>query len=255
MKRLIFIIILIITFIISIFCTSNNTPYHNTNNNLIQNSIDNNSDYIISKETMIVKDINPNDNKGQIEYIISKEYLYTEDWKIIDTVFTSNGFIYYYDDKGNVIEKRPLTEKEDQAEKYNSKYYIENMNEIVKNLKDTENHIVNKGQVKLDSKGRIIEEVIDNNGSETVIKYEYDEKGRIIRKYTIYSEYEYSDAKFTYDENDRVIKITWSFGEFGYSERYYTYKNNLLVEIFEMYRNDIEEGVDYTIKFEYTKKD
>jgi YD repeat-containing protein len=258
MKFKFFIVILIVILLSLTFCNSNKTPDDNDNDNINNNETNEDKDsFLISKEIMYAIFFDHSyDYSELIEYITTKEYFYSEDLEVIDTKITSEALVKNYDDEGNLIDERPLTEEDDQSQEYyDSEYYIEHMDSFVENMKEPGNNIENRGELTYDEEGKIIKEIITyEDGRKEEISYKYDEKGRLIEKSTKFDGYSYDNYKFTYDDKDRVVFVSWGGGEYGFSQKSYTYENSLLVEIFEKSRSDTMVGLDIRIEFEYIKK-
>jgi YD repeat-containing protein len=219
---------------------------------------DNNlSEYKLVKEMMKVEDYEYHFHDGQKEfqYELTKEYIYKDDK--IETKYNLDATCIIYNDDGSIREKRPMKEGEDKDEWTNGDFYLENMDEIVNDVKDPKNTVNPTGDIRTNSQGQVIEEVIYNERGEKFIhKYNYDKKGRLIRK-ELNSNIQgyFSKYSYTYDEHNRVINVHAGHGMMGSEDTSYTYDDRgLLVKIKHSSRSDTMRGTDFTFTFEYKKR-
>jgi hypothetical protein len=137
-----------------------------------------------------------------IEYITTKDYLYDEDGKLIDTQYSVDGIVYIYDgmsdDRNNIIDERPLTEEDDKLFEYhNSQYYLDNFDEFINYLRDLGNTVDPQGEVTLDDEGRVIKDKYPIEAGNVIVnEYEYDNQGRLIKIIRNSDDYLYSTSSF-----------------------------------------------------------
>lgn len=270
MKKTIFLILAVLCFIFLTACNGSNTEnnINDTNENTNTNNLEDNpnnlskDDFKISKETLkaLFVDLYMYEDMN-IEYITTKDYLFDEDGKLIDTEYSVDGIVYIYDgmndDRSNIIDERPLTEEDDKLFEYhNSQYYLKNFDDFLNYFKDPGNTVDPQGEVTLDDEGRVIKDKYKIEAGNVIVdEYEYDDQGRLITIIRNSDDDFYSTSSFTYDEHDRVVKVVWRGGELGYRDTYYTYNDiGLLVELFRSSRSDTRDGMDYTVYFEYVEK-
>ncbi len=266
MKKALLILIILLVVIFFQFCASNkdnsNEITSEENSNKITSKIQQTKsidDFMISKETLksLYVDLYGYENEN-IEFEITKEYIYSNDGTLANTKYSTGGIVYIYDDQRNLVGER-LIEEEDKTiyEFHRLQHYVENFDEYIIYLKDPGNKIETRGEVTLDDKGRVIKDTItyeDGRGVEENI-YKYDDKGRLSQIITIEENGFSSSYSFTYDENNRIIHVSWGGCELGSSDKYYTYdENGLLIKLYHESRSDTRDGMNFTILFEYIEK-
>jgi YD repeat-containing protein len=261
MKKGALIIILILSIVIYIGCTSKD----HTDNELYKFQINNNNpgetdDFIIHKEILTVKDVEAiyYEDKKDIEYKISKDYVYSDDYSLLDTKYTSDVTVYVYNSDGELKEERPMNKEEMEEEgKEEIEYYISRFDETIEYIKDPQNTIEGEGKQTVNNDGQVIKEEIETeDGYKNVYRYEYDKEGRMIKKHFEPEEGGWNATlTFKYDENDRVVEAHWSGLIMGRSKTFFKYnENGLLVEIRKESFSDTMDASYYTINFQYIEK-
>lgn len=255
MRKIISILLILMSMIFLNVCSGNDP---NNLNEVVKVSdpvsVSDTGDYKISKETLKALYVDLYGYEENIEYIITKEYIYSDNGELKDTTYTTDGIVYSYDENGDIASERPITEEDDKRYEYhNSSKYLADFERYIESFKDPENTVETYGEVTLDDTGRVIrDEVTSEDGTVYVSIYEYDEKGRVSKIINNDESYWSDTTEFIYDDQDRVIKVLWGGGELGYTETYFTYDDRgLLVKIFVQSRGDTMDGMDYTVLFEY----
>lgn len=241
MRKLTNLLIIVIIIVITVSCSSSGIKIlDKSQTNMFETSRLNHSDeYKISKEIMTAKYVESTsyENKKVIEYVTTKEYLYSVDGSLLDNKYSVKGTVFIYDKDGNIKEERLLSKEKDEGKGYEKvEYYIKHMDNIVEHYKNPDNTVIGEGEQTVNEKGQIIEEkIVRENGSTYYLKYEYDEKDRIIKKTFDYENGPYETIIFTYDDKDRIIKVNWNGFLLGRSVTHYSYnEDNLLLT----YSND-----------------